>query len=76
MVATKSGSVRGIIQTTAISGIRVQKFLNIPYADAPVGQLRFEKPQPKKPWKGNSPILAWHNETLIFVLWNHKQNKM
>ena len=53
MVATKSGSVRGITQTTAISGIRVQKFLNIPYAEAPVGRLRFKKPQPKKPWNGN-----------------------
>ncbi|CAB4003973.1 Hypothetical predicted protein [Paramuricea clavata] len=40
-----------MIQSSSLSGIRVQKFLNIPYAEAPVGQLRFEKPQPKRPWK-------------------------
>ena len=58
MIVTKSGSIRGIIQTSVISGIKVQKFLNIPYAEAPVGQLRFTKPQPKKPWNGNASILT------------------
>ena len=53
VISTKSGLVRGKIQSSAVSGIKVQKFLNIPYAETPVGRLRFEKPQPKKPWKGN-----------------------
>ncbi|CAB4016509.1 liver carboxylesterase 1, partial [Paramuricea clavata] len=52
VIKTKLGSIRGKIQSSSLSGIRVQKFLNIPYAEAPVGQLRFKKPQPKRPWKG------------------------
>ena len=57
MISTKSGLVRGIIQSSAVSAIRVQKFLNIPYAEAPVGMLRFEKPQPKKPWNGKVSVM-------------------
>ena len=53
VITTKSGKVRGLVQSSSLPGIKVQKFLNIPYAEAPVGKLRFEKPQPKKPWNGN-----------------------
>ena len=56
MITTNSGSIRGIIQSSSLSGRTVQKFPNIPYAEAPVGQLRFEKPQPKKPWKGKVSV--------------------
>ncbi|XP_046839173.1 cholinesterase-like isoform X2 [Xenia sp. Carnegie-2017] len=52
VVETKSGKVRGLLQKSSFLGIKIQKFLNIPYAEAPVGKLRFEKPQPKKPWNG------------------------
>jgi carboxylesterase type B len=51
-MTTKSGAIRGVIQSSSIHGKTIQKFLNIPYAEAPVGQLRFAKPQPKKPWNG------------------------
>ena len=52
VITTKSGSIRGIIQSSSLFERKVQKFVNIPYAEAPVGQLRFEKPQPPKPWNG------------------------
>ena len=52
MVTTKSGKVQGEVQSSSLPGVKVQKFLNIPYAQAPVGRLRFEKPQARKPWKG------------------------
>ena len=57
VITTKSGSIRGIIQSSSLFERKIQKFVNIPYAEAPVGQLRFEKPQPKKPWKGNAVVL-------------------
>ena len=51
-VSISAGTVRGMIEKTAFEDIKVQKFINIPYAEAPVGKLRFMKPEPKKPWKG------------------------
>ena len=67
VISTKSGLVRGKIQSSAVSGIKVQKFLNIPYAEAPVGRLRFEIPQPKKHWKGNISALKLSDDHCLFV---------
>lgn len=53
VIQTQTGLIRGIIQSSSLSGISVQKFLNIPYAEPPIGELRFEKPRPKKPWNGS-----------------------
>ncbi|WP_083527574.1 carboxylesterase/lipase family protein [Curtobacterium ammoniigenes] len=45
-VTTASGSVRGAVR----AGIR--RWMGIPYAAAPVGQLRWHAPQPVEPWRG------------------------
>ncbi|VDO06251.1 unnamed protein product [Haemonchus placei] len=47
----KPGSVRGFEYTTK-GGDIAEVFLGIPYAAAPVGELRFEKPVPVVPWNG------------------------
>ncbi|XP_028416350.1 cholinesterase-like, partial [Dendronephthya gigantea] len=52
VVEILAGKVGGKIEETRLDGLYVQKFLNIYYAEAPVGKLRFVKPQPKKPWNG------------------------
>ncbi|RYF93825.1 MAG: carboxylesterase/lipase family protein [Caulobacteraceae bacterium] len=44
IVTTDSGPLRGV----AVDG--VNSFLGVPYAAAPVGPLRFEKPQRPAPW--------------------------
>lgn len=50
VVTTESGPVRGVAreegETTSLA------FLGIPYAAAPVGELRFAPPQPVEPWWG------------------------
>lgn len=45
IVNTTSGKVKGYV-----NGRRID-YLGIPYAEAPVGALRFKRSVPKKPWK-------------------------
>lgn len=46
-VETNNGPVRGI----SLKDKKVEAFLGIPFAEPPVGSLRFAKPVPKSPWK-------------------------
>ncbi|CAJ0568139.1 unnamed protein product, partial [Mesorhabditis spiculigera] len=48
-VETTSGRVRGR-RYTNVDGRLVDGFLGIPYAEPPVGELRFQKPVPVKKW--------------------------
>ncbi|XP_046846337.1 acetylcholinesterase-like [Xenia sp. Carnegie-2017] len=52
VIKTNYGYVRGIVKKTNINEREVLKFPNIPYAEPPVGQFRFEKPRPKLAWNG------------------------
>ncbi|XP_077553639.1 acetylcholinesterase-1-like [Haemaphysalis longicornis] len=45
---TQNGNVRGIIEDA--DGVDVARYLGIPYAEPPVGNLRFRKPAPARPW--------------------------
>ena len=46
IIETKSGKIRGYID----DGLEIYK--GIPYAEAPIGDLRFREPHPKKNWDG------------------------
>lgn len=48
-VQTESGKVVGKIETLSL-GKPVYAYLGIPYAEPPVGKLRFAAPEPAKPW--------------------------
>ncbi|MDP9147088.1 MAG: carboxylesterase family protein, partial [Acidobacteriota bacterium] len=48
VVRTKAGLVRG---TSSKDG-KVEIFKGVPFAAAPVGELRWREPQPMAPWKG------------------------
>ncbi|KAH6929822.1 hypothetical protein HPB50_005973 [Hyalomma asiaticum] len=50
VVVTDSGSVAGM--RIEISGRKIDAFLGIPYAEPPVGELRFQRPRPVKAWNG------------------------
>ncbi len=52
---TSSGQIIGILADDG----SLEQFLGIPYAEAPMGNLRWKKSQPKKPW--TTPFFA--NET-------------
>ncbi|EMP40922.1 Acetylcholinesterase [Chelonia mydas] len=48
VVLTTTGPIRG--KRLPVSSRRVTVFLGIPYAEPPVGALRFQKPIPHQPW--------------------------
>ncbi|CAN7939175.1 unnamed protein product, partial [Ixodes hexagonus] len=50
LVLTSTGVVSG--QRFEIGGNEVDAFYGIPYAKPPVGELRFQKPQPSEAWNG------------------------
>lgn len=54
VVQISTGVVRGRwrITTKGQSDSRSAAFLGIPFAEAPVGELRFAAPVPKSPWEG------------------------
>ena len=54
VAATTTGRVAGRVEA---DGLKI--FLGIPFAKPPVGELRFEKPQPPQPWQGIYPALAF-----------------
>lgn len=51
IVQTESGAVIGKIENLP-HGRSVHEYLGIPYAEPPVGKLRFAAPKPIKPWSG------------------------
>ncbi|XP_041969347.1 juvenile hormone esterase-like isoform X2 [Aricia agestis] len=68
IVTVKEGQLRGSV-TKAIQGFSYYSFKGIPYAQPPVGNLRFKAPQPPQPWQGirdatqHGPICAQFNVT-------------
>lgn len=50
VVHTDQGDILG--RKLSLSARHVDAFYGIPFAEPPVGKLRFQKPVPAKPWKG------------------------
>lgn len=50
IITTRVGKVRGL--SLPVLGGTVTAFLGIPYAQPPLGRLRFKKPQPLNKWSG------------------------
>ncbi|XP_013390609.1 carboxylesterase 1C-like [Lingula anatina] len=48
ILETKLGKIQGKKET--VKGKEIDVYLGVPYAEPPLGHLRFRKPVPKKPW--------------------------
>jgi para-nitrobenzyl esterase len=46
LATTSNGDIQGLVADG------VSRFLGIPYGEAPVGELRFAAPRPRRPWAG------------------------
>jgi para-nitrobenzyl esterase len=57
IVSTQAGPVRGRCRDG------IENFVEVPYAAAPVGPLRFKPPQPLPPWAGVRPADCWRYRT-------------
>ena len=56
LVDTKNGKLRGIVQD---DGIRI--FKGVPYAQPPIGNLRFKRPLPPNNWEGERDATKFGN---------------
>ncbi len=59
VVQTQWGAVRG--ETVTEIDLSARIFRGIPYAAAPVGDLRWKAPQPAAPWEGVRDAIEWPN---------------
>ncbi len=73
VINVKQGSLQGIKLTSR----QVELFAGIPYAEPPVGSLRWKEPVPKASWQGTlkadhfAPI-AWQSRDSKFVQWIYR----
>nr|XP_060615318.1 cholinesterase-like [Anolis sagrei ordinatus]XP_060615319.1 cholinesterase-like [Anolis sagrei ordinatus] len=62
VVDTSSGPIKG--KTLTIGSGSVRAYLGIPYAEPPLGKLRFQKPLPHQPWSQNFEATDFGNACL------------
>ncbi|MGH4035750.1 carboxylesterase/lipase family protein [Actinomycetota bacterium Odt1-20B] len=64
VVRTDAGWVRGEVTREG------RQFLGIPYAEQPVGELRWRPPRPAEPWKGVRDADAFGNRCVQTASWD------
>ncbi len=61
VVQTAKGAVRGTTTSDDLVGVSARIFRGIPYAAPPVGELRWQAPQPAAPWDDVRDASEWPN---------------
>ncbi|XP_035714892.1 esterase SG1-like [Folsomia candida] len=73
LVETQSGKIQGV-QSVSRGGKEFIKFLGIPFAQPPVGKLRFESPKPFGKWDGVLNATEYRRPCAYFDFFNKMQN--
>nr|AJP62554.1 carboxylesterase [Oxya chinensis] len=60
-VTVETGVLRGVV-ATSLNGSLYNRFVGIPFAAPPVGDLRFKAPQPAASWSGQRDALNYGSE--------------
>nr|AJP62551.1 carboxylesterase [Oxya chinensis] len=66
-VDTQEGTLRGQLSQT-YTGNPIYRFEGIPYAEPPVGDLRFQPPVTKAAWSGVRDALAWASQCPQYLI--------
>nr|XP_003217974.2 PREDICTED: acetylcholinesterase [Anolis carolinensis] len=74
VVNTKSGPVKGKLLSESSSS--VMAYLGIPYAEPPLGNLRFQKPRPHQPWRQVLEAYNFGNACSQFTYLEFPDSKM
>ncbi|XP_029158362.1 esterase E4-like [Nylanderia fulva] len=69
-VNVSEGTLVGIVEAR-VYGNSYNAFRGIPYAKPPVGDLRFQDPQPPEPWFGDRDASFYRNVSLQNIFWNY-----
>ncbi|KAH7948265.1 hypothetical protein HPB52_019997 [Rhipicephalus sanguineus] len=82
VIKTSTGFISGV--RTSIGGKDVDIYLGIPYAQPPIGLLRFAKPVPATPWNGTYAAVEkpkpcpqnthYHTDEVSFYYTNHSED--
>ncbi|MDT9700391.1 carboxylesterase family protein [Streptomyces sp. P17] len=64
VVRTEAGLVRGEVTAEG------RQFLGVPYAEAPVGELRWKEPRPVRPWQGVRGARDFGNKCVQGANWD------
>lgn len=62
VVETTAGPVKGVVRTTTVA------YLGIPYAEPPMGELRWRPPLPKRSWKAVLDATHFRDHCIQFPL--------
>lgn len=64
-VVTKLGSVVG--EAIQVGDTMINRYRGIPYAEAPIEDLRFARPLPAEPWSGDLIAASWPEPCVQFI---------
>lgn len=72
IVNTESGAIQGSVLKTLLDKRSFYSFKGIPYAQPPLGALRFKAPQKVKPWEETLDATAFREMCAQISLFNNK----